>query len=107
MSNGIKVEIDINDYIVLLNDRRNFVAEHYNWRIPDCLWEYFCEIVEECGIYVNTNPSYVVDNAVVNGDFGSFDEDKEAEETDEDFIQRVEDNVFYINIDERIVCFSL
>jgi len=107
MSNDLRIEIDVDTYLDMLNQRRSFIAEHYNWRIPDCLWEYFCEIVEECGIYGNTNPSYVVDNAVVNGDFGSFDEYKDAEETDEDFIQRVEDDVFYINMDERIVCFSL
>ena len=107
MSNGLKVEIDINDYIVLLNDRRNFVAEHYNWKIPDCLWEYFCEVIEECGIYGNTNPSYVVDNAIINGDYGDFDDYKQDCETDEDFISRVADEVFYINKKERIVCFRI
>lgn len=107
MSNGLKVEIDINDYIVLLNDRRNFVAEHYNWKIPDCLWDYFCSLIEECGIYGNTNPSYVVDNAIINGDYGDFDDYKQTGETDEDFISRVADEVFYINKRERIVCFRI
>ena len=67
----------------------------------------FCEIVEECGVYGNTNPSYVVDNVIVNGDFGLFDEYKQEHETDDDFISRVEVEAFYINKDERIVCFSL
>ena len=107
MSNGLKVEIDINDYIVLLNDRRNFVAEHYNWINPNCLWDYFCEVIEECGIYGNTNPSYVVDNAIINGDYGDFDDYKLECETDEDFISRVADEVFYINKKERIVSFRI
>ena len=107
MNKSLKIEIDINDYINLLDERRNFVSEHYGWQIPDCLWEYFCEIVEECGVYGNTNPSYVVDNVIVNGDFGLFDEYKQEHETDDDFISRVEAEAFYINKDERIVCFSL
>lgn len=107
MSNGLKVEIDINDYIVLLNDRRNFVAEHYNWKIPDCLWEYFCEVIEECGIYGNTNPAYVVDNAIINGDYGDFDNYKQPYESDDDFILRITDSVLYINKNERIVCFRI
>ena len=107
MKDVLKIELDITDYINLLDERRNFVAEHYNWQIPDCLWEYFCEIVEECGVYGNTNPSYVVDNVIVNGDFGSFDDYKQYGESDKDFIARVKDEVFYINKEERIVCFSL
>ena len=45
MNNNIKIELDIEDYIDLLDQRRNFVEEHYNWHIPDCLWDYFCELV--------------------------------------------------------------
>lgn len=102
-----KIEIDAEDYIELLNNRRDFVQEHYHWNIPDCLWDYFCEVIRECGVGNNANPSFIVDNAIVNGDFGSFDDYKDKEETDEDFINRVEDRVFYINPDERIVCFYL
>ena len=36
--NTIKIEMDIEDYIYLLDNRRNFVENHYNWHIPDCLW---------------------------------------------------------------------
>ena len=107
MKDVLKIELDITDYINLLDERRNFVGEHYNWQIPDCLWGYFCKLVEECGVYGNTNPSYVVDNVIVNGDFGSFDDYKQYGESDKDFIARVEDEAFYINKDERIVCFSL
>lgn len=107
MKNVLKIELDITDYISLLDERRNFVVEHYGWQIPDCLWECFCELVEECGVYGNTNPSYIVDNVIVNGDFGSFDDYKQYGEIDKDFIARVKDEAFYINKDERIVCFSL
>ena len=105
--NNIKIEIDVDDYINLLNERRDFIAKAYNWKIPDCLWDYFCEIITECGIHGNTNPNYVVDNAVVNGDFGNFDEYKDKFETDENFINRVHNNTYYINTDERIICFSI
>ena len=57
--NTIKIEMDIEDYIYLLDNRRN------------------------------------------------FDDYKQKFETDEDFIKRVADNVFYLNKDERVVCFSI
>ena len=103
----MKIEIEVDDYIYLLDARRNFVAEHYNWKIPDCLWDYFCEVIEECGVGSNANPNYIVDNAIVNGDYGDFDEYKDTDESDEDFIERVKDDVFYINPTERIVCYSI
>lgn len=105
--NTIKIEMDIEDYIYLLDNRRNFVENHYNWHIPDCLWEYFCECIKDTGVYGNNRPDIVVDNAIINGDWGDFDDYKQKFETDEDFIKRVEDNVFYINKDERVVCFSI
>ena len=78
--NTIKIEMDIEDYIYLLDNRRNFVENR---------------------------PDIVVDNAIINGDWGDFDDYKQKFETDEDFIKRVADNVFYLNKDERVVCFSI
>ena len=105
--NNIVIEMDIEDYIDLLDNRRNFVENHYNWHIPDCLWEYFCDYIKDTGVYGNNRPDIVVDNAIINGDWGDFDNYKQKFETDEDFIKRVEHNVFYINKDERVVCFSI
>ena len=106
-NNTIKIELDVDDYIDLLDNRRNFVESHYNWHIPDCLWDYFCDLIRECGISENNHPDIVVDNAIINGDWGNFDEYKSEEETDEDFIKRVENNSLYINTEERIVCFCI
>ena len=105
--NNIVIEMDIEDYIDLLDNRRNFVENHYNWHIPDCLWEYFCDCIKDTGVYGNNRPDIVVDNAIINGDWGDFDDYKQKFETDEDFIKRVEHNVFYINKDERVVCFFI
>ena len=100
----MKIEIDVEDYIELLEDRRKY---HQPVRdMPDCLWDYFMDNIRECGMGEETNPKYVVDNAMI-GDYGYFDDYKEDDETDEDFIKRVEDEVFYINADERVVCFHL
>ena len=100
----MKIKIDVEDYIELLEDRRSYNQPVRD--MPDCLWDYFMDNIRECGIGENTNPKYVVDNAMV-GDYGYFDDYKEDDETDEDFIERVEDEVFYINADERVVCFGL
>ena len=105
--NTIKIEMDIEDYIYLLDNRRNFVENHYNWHIPDCLWEYLCDSIKEIGVYGDNRPDIVVDNAIINGDWGDFDDYKQKFETDDDFIKRVADNVFYLNKDERVVCFSI
>ena len=83
--NNIKIEMDIEDYIDLLDNRRNFVENHYNWHIPDCLWEYFCDCIKDTGVYGNNRHDIVVDNAIINGDWGDFDNYKQKFETDEDY----------------------
>ena len=130
------IEILMDDYISMLEDRKEFVEEKFGWRVmPDCVWNYLVQLIEDCGIGKpeHASPSYVVDNAVVNGDWGDFDEYKhtkkvcvecdadfddycpdcdceeseEREETDEEFIERVEDDVMAIFPDERIVIYSI
>ena len=61
----MNIEIDVEIYIDLLTERRNFIAENYNWTIADCIWDYFCDLVRECGISGNTDPSFIVDNIYV------------------------------------------
>lgn len=78
-----------------------------NWHIPDCLWDYFCELIRECGISNDNSPNVVVDNVIINGDWGYFDDYKSKDETDDDFVLRNEDKALYLNQEERIVCFSL
>ena len=107
INNIIKIELDVEDYIDLLDQRRNLVEEHYNWHIPDCLWDYFCELIRECGISNDNRPDVVVDNVIINGDWGYFDDYKSKDETDDDFVLRNEDRALYLNQEERIVCFSL
>ena len=103
------IEIDVETYIDMLVDRYNFVTEKFNWtEMPDCLWNWFIDSIRDCGVNPKySSPSYVVDNAIVNGDWGSFDDYKNDDESDEDFINRVKDDVLYINEDERIVCYSI
>jgi hypothetical protein len=104
----MKIEIDVEDYIDLLKARRDFVVEKYGWReMPECLWDYFTEIIRECGIGGDTSPSNIMDNAIVNGDWGDFDDYMQKDETDEDFVRRVENETMFIDENERIVCFSI
>lgn len=104
---NITVNMDVEDFINLLNERKEYVEEHFGWiSMPDCLWEYFTDVYREVGS-VNASINEIVDNAIVNGDYGEFDNYKWDNETDEEFIERVENNVFYINAEERIVCFSI
>ncbi|MCD8208616.1 MAG: hypothetical protein LUD72_11815 [Bacteroidales bacterium] len=103
------VTITMDDYIKLLNARRAEV-EPRGWTIPDCVWNYFIEIIEDCGTGDNpqhNSPSYVVDNIAVNGDYGNFDNYKEEGESDEDFIAREQDNCMQIFPEERYIIYSL
>ena len=70
MSN-IKIEIDLDDYIAMLERRKRKVADDFGWTIPDGVWNFFLETLEDCGsVGENSSPSYVVDNIAVNGDYG-------------------------------------
>jgi len=40
----------------------------------------------QTGVYGNNRPDIVVDNVIINGDWGDFDNYKQKFETDEDFI---------------------
>lgn len=103
--NEITITFNMCDYIEMLEDRKAFVEEKYGWKhIPDCLWEYFINDIETNGIQGNATPMYVVDNAIVNGDYGDFDEYKDKDETDEEFYDRMVDNCYYINLEERVYC---
>lgn len=63
------VGISIDVYIGMLEDRRREV-EPRGWTIPDAVWDYAMEMVKECGIDpAHSDPSVVVDNLAVNGDY--------------------------------------
>lgn len=106
MSN-LKIEIDIDTYIDMLEERKNNVEQWFGWTIPDIVWKYFLELLQEGCIPFNSDPHNVIDNLAVNGDYGNFDEYKEENETDEDFIERVQDEVLAIFPEQRFLIYSL
>ena len=61
------VEMPMDDYKELLYERRDEV-EPRGWTIPDAIFDYLMELVEDAG-YLGT-ASYVIDNVAINGDFG-------------------------------------
>lgn len=42
------VEITMSTWLSLLEDRREVIS-HRGWTIPDCVWNYAVEILEDCG----------------------------------------------------------
>ena len=105
------IEIPIDTYIAMLEDRKKYVEDCFDWtKMQDfpALWKYALSIVEDCGVSPeNTDPKYFVDNLIINGHYGSFDDFKERRETDEEFIYRVKDRAIFIDEEERSVAFSL
>lgn len=120
------IEIDVETYINMLEERRHFVTTNYGWGdMPDCLWNYAMDIFRECGVSPDkSDPSYVVDNMLVNGDYGEFEEHSEwlwhkgyqdpltgkfvsRDDYKEEWVREHENNMLYINTDEEVWCNSL
>lgn len=75
--------------------------------MPDLVWDVLIENVDEQLGFNNYNPMSVIDNAIVNGSYGDFDDFKDENETDEEFIAREEDNCCRIFPEERFIIYSL
>ena len=95
-------------YIELLERRREEVLKNFEWSIPDVLWDWLMDGFRECaGAFEQKDPMIVVDNAIVNGDWGDFDNYKHDKETDAAFVRRVKNDALFIDKKERLVCFSI
>lgn len=106
----MKIEIDIEDYLDLLEDRKRQCVEDFGWSIPECVWNYALEMIENCGVDPNNaSPKYIVDNIIINGDYHHYDDIREDGETDEELEKRLEDDVmaFVGRGDDKYVIFSL
>lgn len=89
-----------------LEARENFVVTNFGWaNIPEQVWEELYQLCDEGSI--QGTPGEIVDNVIINGSYGDFDEFKEEGESDEEFISRVEDSVWSIYPEDRFVIFSL
>lgn len=65
------------NFKTLLNERRNNVWDWWGWEIPDCIWDYATELLEESDGLSDPElnyPSYIVDNIAVNGSWEDFDD---------------------------------
>ncbi|MCD7779994.1 MAG: hypothetical protein LUH05_04910 [Candidatus Gastranaerophilales bacterium] len=107
MRDEITITLALDCYINMLELRREKIEKNFNWSIPNFVWDYFIASIEDYGLYGNADPMYIVDNIAVNGDYGDFDMYKRKNESDEAFIKRVQDDVLYINPENREVIFSL
>jgi len=100
-------DYDVETYIDMLNKEKK--KRFGNNCIPQCLWDYYINFIYNNGIYYGNNiPRDVVENAINNGDYGDFDDYKYVDETDEDFIERMkQEDPFFIDIKQKVVCFSI
>ena len=93
-------------YLQALSRRAAFVKDWWG-EIPDLVWNELEDNVKQKLGFINYDPMSVIDNVIVNGDYGDFDNYKQKDETDEDFVARVEDEVYRIFPEERFVIYSL
>jgi hypothetical protein len=61
----------------------------------DTLWEYLLEAIVDNGGPGDKTVMEIVDNFLVNGDYNYIDEYKDENETDEDFLERKQDEILY------------
>lgn len=95
-------------YVEALHRRESFVVNNFEWAsIPDLVWGELEENVEEQLGFISYNPMAVIDNVIINGSYGDFDDFKEEEESDEEFISREEDSCYRIFPEERFIIYSL
>lgn len=69
--------IDWMEFEDMLDARRNNVRDWWSWDIPDCIWDYAMETLEESDGLSRpdlNHPSYIVDNIAVNGSWSTFSE---------------------------------
>ena len=93
-------------YKQALDARAGFVRDSWG-EIPDLVWNELMENVDEQLGFINYSPMAVIDNVIINGSYGDFDDFKDENESDEDFIAREEDNCYRIFPEERFIIYSL
>jgi hypothetical protein len=103
----------------LLCTRRDNVREWWSWEIPDCIWDYAMELLEESDGLADpelNTPSYIVDNIAVNGSWSEFSELENSDHYPEyaglsgdDLAEAIEDRGDAIAVfrDEKIVLWNL
>lgn len=98
------IEIDVEDYIELLEDRRDYIESCFGWSIPEPVWEMAMNFIRECRVDPNNAlPKNIVDNLAVNAEWYEFDDVREDGETDEDIISRWKDDSFAIDAKNKYI----
>ena len=104
------IQIPIETYILMLNNEKEYVQNRFGWtkmsKFP-AIWDYILNRIKEEGVPPHhTNPRSLVPNIIVNGDYGSFEEYKYSDETDEDLIYRMDGKALFIDTNERSIALS-
>ena len=95
-------------FINALYAREKYVVSAFNWaEIPSQVWEWLEQSVEEKIGFTSYEPESIIDNVIVNGSYGDFDDFKDEDETDEEFIARAEDDCLQIYPEDRFIIYSL
>lgn len=89
-----------------LRARADYMADSWG-TVPDRVWDWLDRSVDEQIGFNGYNPAFIIDNVLVNGSYGDFDDFKDENETDEEFIEREQDNCLEIYPEERFIIYSI
>ena len=102
----MKIMIDLEDYIKLLDLRREEIKS-LNWTIPDVVWNYFIECLRDGILPTEIAPSFVVDNIAINGDYGDLDNYVYEGESREEAVERLKNSALFVDTDKNYVIYSI
>ena len=103
----IKISVDVETYIQILEARKAQIEKNFGWTIPPIVWYHFLEMLREGCVPNDTNPQVVVDNIAVNGDFGYIEDYIYGSKTKEDVIEDAKENALAYFPEKEYVIWSL
>lgn len=103
----IKIQVDFETYVTILEARKEQIEKNFGWTIPPIVWNIFVDMLRDGCVPSDTNPSVVVDNIAVNGDYGYIEDYIYGERTEEVVRKDAEENALAYFPNENYVIWSL
>lgn len=103
----ITISVSLDTYVTILEARKEQIEKNFGWTIPPLVWNYFIEMLYDGCIPRDTEPSIVVDNIAVNGDYGYIADYVDEDETIESVRKCAKEEALAYFSEEDYVIWSL
>lgn len=103
----IKISVSLDTYVTILEARKEQIEKDFGWTIPPIVWDFFIDLLREGCVPQDTEPSIVVDNIAINGDYGYIADYVYGDETIESVRENAKRKAFAFFSKEDYVIWSL